>query len=386
MDSRDLKSASNYVNNMLAGRGLLRDSPIDFSKPSQDGTAVRIINLVHDLVNRGDKDAEQRESLAFTIRTLRSNEAKNNSATEKLKLKIAELERKNSLLEAQSRTFNSTLRTHESTSKLLKDEASRLKTTLAQVRLQHANDLRKRDNTIKTMKERIIDARRGSRTAVPSIVISGAHSSHRDQSEKTLDSPTLSNDTSDFLTSLSQNLADENDNLLTLLRNCTSELKAMQGLPHNPNILEDEQGIDDPLNPVMVVPSDYSSIGLELNEIMQSLRDMLNQPDYVPLEELADREDEIIQLKNRNDILEQEWRKALDLVDMWNKIAQKTSDNPELISGKVEKKKSLWPVLVEDEPRPRNDKAPIGELENLKPSICSVNETNSKRQRSTKSV
>ena len=55
MDLGELKSASNYVNNQLAARGLLRGLPIDFAKPAKEvETPARIINLVHELVKRRD--------------------------------------------------------------------------------------------------------------------------------------------------------------------------------------------------------------------------------------------------------------------------------------------------------------------------------------------
>jgi hypothetical protein len=55
MDPRDLKSASNYVNSQLASRGLVRGDPIDFAQPAKDPkNPARIINLVHELVQRRD--------------------------------------------------------------------------------------------------------------------------------------------------------------------------------------------------------------------------------------------------------------------------------------------------------------------------------------------
>jgi hypothetical protein len=55
MDAGDLKSASSYINNQLASRGLLRGLPIDFSRPSHDPeNPARIINLVHELIQRRD--------------------------------------------------------------------------------------------------------------------------------------------------------------------------------------------------------------------------------------------------------------------------------------------------------------------------------------------
>lgn len=60
MDSRNLETASNYINNLLLARGLLKNGkPIDFAQPddgagNSDATMANIINLVNDLVLRRD--------------------------------------------------------------------------------------------------------------------------------------------------------------------------------------------------------------------------------------------------------------------------------------------------------------------------------------------
>lgn len=60
METRNLASASEYVNNLLLARGLLRDGKsIDFANEAGDSgdheeTIARTINLVHDLVVRRD--------------------------------------------------------------------------------------------------------------------------------------------------------------------------------------------------------------------------------------------------------------------------------------------------------------------------------------------
>jgi hypothetical protein len=52
----DLGTASRYINNLLASRGLLQDGiPIQFVNLGEpDDTAARIINLVHDLILKND--------------------------------------------------------------------------------------------------------------------------------------------------------------------------------------------------------------------------------------------------------------------------------------------------------------------------------------------
>jgi hypothetical protein len=59
MESRNLETASNYINNLLLARGLLKNGkPIDFAQPDDgagsDTTMANIINLVNDLVLRRD--------------------------------------------------------------------------------------------------------------------------------------------------------------------------------------------------------------------------------------------------------------------------------------------------------------------------------------------
>lgn len=60
MDPRNLETASNYINNLLLARGLLKNGkPIDFAQPgdgagNSDATMAGIINLVNDLVLRRD--------------------------------------------------------------------------------------------------------------------------------------------------------------------------------------------------------------------------------------------------------------------------------------------------------------------------------------------
>ncbi|KAF8540719.1 Afadin and alpha-actinin-binding-domain-containing protein [Trichophaea hybrida] len=328
MDPGNLKSASNYVNNQLASRGLVCGNPIDFAKPSKDpDNPARIINLVHELVQRRDKEAEQRENLAITIRSLQNTETKQTSTIESLKTKVSELERKNSVLEAQARSANSTIRTIESSAKSLRDESVRLKTLLAQVRTQCANDIRKRDMQIQKMKERLLDTRRGTRPTASTIVITGAQQPSRSTMREYNDAGEaigsslnpLTDETVDFLTTLSQTLADENDSILALLRQCLSTLKAVQGLPDDDHNPQTEEEVEDAVNPVVAPPANFESLSLELDTVMGSLQEMLNQPNYVPVEDLAEKEEEIAILKRRNEVLEEEWKKAIDLVDGWNK-------------------------------------------------------------------
>lgn len=190
---------------------------------------------------------------------------------------------------------------------------------LAQLRTQFANEIRKRDLTIQRMKERLADARRGGRPGPSTIVITGnTPTAGWEEGEE----GRLGQETTEFLTELSQGLADENDALLALVRRCLSQLKAVQGLPDDEHVEE----VADQGSLFIASPAKCEVLAQELEQVMASLQEMLNQPDYVPIEELAERdevirlrEEEVRALKARCDTLHEEWRKAIDLVDGWNK-------------------------------------------------------------------
>ena len=98
MAAASLQSASTYLNNLLLSRGLLQDGkPIDFAEPNHNGTTEqtmsRVINLVHDLVLRRDRDAEQREILASNIRSIRAEEAQRVLDLQRMQDKNAEFAR-----------------------------------------------------------------------------------------------------------------------------------------------------------------------------------------------------------------------------------------------------------------------------------------------------
>ena len=268
--------------------------------------------------------------------------------------KIAELERKNGQLEAQARSMTTTLRSAESSAKSLRDQTLRFKTLLAQVRTQAANDVRKRDMQITKMKERLNDRRRDTRPAASTIVIKTGDKpvrgtvreydalgeSVRSSTAAAAAAKALSEDTTDFLTQLSQTLADENDNILALVWQCLSTLKAVQGLPdddHNPWTEEEAVGA---LNPVVAPPANLESLSMELDTVIGSLQEMLNQPNYVPVEELAEKNEELAEkneeinlLTQRNAVLYEEWKKAIDLLDEWNQGLLNSVQTPEDSEG-----------------------------------------------------
>ncbi|KAF8428728.1 Afadin and alpha-actinin-binding-domain-containing protein [Tirmania nivea] len=321
----DLSSASTYLNNLLAKAGLLKGgTTVNFHNPSSDdGSTTRIINLVHDLVTRREKEEEQLEGLANTIRTLRNDNAKLQQTNEKLNAKCEELERKNATLEGQQKAFNSTLRTSEAAAKSLRDETTRLKMVLQQIRSQFAIDIRKRDVQLGKIKEQLLNSRRNPKNVNTITITSIMPPAAADAGpQNACGSDCMAQDTADALTELTHTLANENDNLVSITRQTLSTLNTIQGIQDDCHFPAEEESGTTYLS---VCPQSFEALSENLQRSLESLREMINQPNYVAIEELQEREKkieerekEIARLQARIEVVEEEWRKAIEMVKMWN--------------------------------------------------------------------
>ncbi|ORX96347.1 Afadin and alpha-actinin-binding-domain-containing protein [Clohesyomyces aquaticus] len=342
MESFNLKTASTYINNLLLARGLLRDGkPIEFAHPSRgeggrEVTMAQIINLVHDLILKRDRDQEHRESLADTLRSLRTESTRQTVALEKLQTRNDDLARQLSLAQSQERSARAALRTAESSARSLREEMLRLKTTVQQVRTSCANDIRKRDIQIQRLKTHLTSQQRGNKTGLvgASITITpgaagagGAASCGREE-EADIDDPeySLRQETTEFLTQLSQGLSDENDNLIGLVRSTLLTLKELQGMPESQR-LEDGEGLstigeeDEETRQGMLyaLPASYETLASDMDAVLENLKNLLTNPSFVPIEEVEMREDEIVRLRAGWEKMETRWRDALTLMDGWRR-------------------------------------------------------------------
>ncbi|KAI9825665.1 MAG: hypothetical protein M1832_001009 [Thelocarpon impressellum] len=349
MESQNLRTASLYINNLLLSRGLLRNGkPIEFTDPAAGeggagATMARIINLVHDLVLRRDRETEQRENLATTIHTLRSSETKQNAEIERLQARSEHSERQLSIAQGQERAFKATLRTAESSVRGLREEMLRLKTMLQQVRSQCANDIRKRDIQIQRLKSQLSTQQRGTKppstASTITITPTGGRPGQAQREDAGLavpvDSPdySLGQETTEFLTQLSQNLSDENDNLIGLVRSTLTTLRALQGLSaasaQRAQVAdaEGEQTNEEPSygssqpggNLLQVLPTSYDTLATDMDDVLEHLRTLLTNPSFVPLEEVEVREEEIVRLRDGWETMEGKWREAVHMMDGWRK-------------------------------------------------------------------
>ncbi|KAF8474294.1 Afadin and alpha-actinin-binding-domain-containing protein [Kalaharituber pfeilii] len=322
----DLSTASQYLNNLLAKSGLLKSGvTVNFHNPSsEDGSLTRIINLVHDLLTRREKEEAQLENLANTIRQLRNDNAKAQLANDKLKAKCEDLERKYALLEGQQKAFTSTLRTAEASAKSLRDETARLKMVIQQVRAQAANDLRKRDVQIEKMKERLLEPRRASKSVTTIAITGGSATALAPGSTSDVEATEgnrcgkecLHADTAEALTELAQTLSSENDNLVSITRQTLSTLKSIQGIKDDFVMLPLEEDTEHAM--LSACPRSFQLLSDELASTVAGLRELANRPNFQAMEELERKDQEIEKLKARNEAIQLEWRKAIDMVNMWN--------------------------------------------------------------------
>ncbi|PYH85757.1 NIMA interactive protein [Aspergillus uvarum CBS 121591] len=339
MEPQNLQAASTYINNVLLARGLLKSGrPIEFANPEdEDGGSVatmgRIIDLVNDLVLRRDREAEHRESLATTIRTLRAEESHRTAELDKFKAKASELTRSLALAEAQERSLKATISGAEATIRGLKEQVQRMRATVQQIRAQCANDIRKRDSEMQKLKMHLAERQRGRRDGltVTTININPATGQRpRPRSiagGEGLSDPgySLKQETNDFLTELCKNLSDENDTLIKLARNTVETLKDLQGLSSTE---EEEGGLAGTMSlraprlshgSVTSLPASCDELSAQMDRVLDHLRTLLTNPSFVPLEEVEVRDEEIKRLREGWEKMEGRWSQALTMMDGWHR-------------------------------------------------------------------
>lgn len=341
MDSDTLQTASTYVNNLLLARGLLRDSKsIDFAKPTRD-TRAQIINLVHDLVLRRDRDQESREHIAHTLRTLRSEQSRKDTEIARLRARLEEKDRSVAAAQAETRAARSEVKKVEREAKTAAETLAKLKTNNATLKTQCANEVRKRDVQIERLKAHLQGQQRGNKGTVvaPSITVTGGNGLGSgagrtfNMSVRELEDPeySLKQETNDFLTQLSQSLSDENDGLIAMLRSVLAQMKELLGVPEHAehrtydsttgSLEEDEYA-----RMSGTLPVSYDTLVVELEHTMGTLKTLLTNPNFVTMEEVEVRDEEITRLREGWEKMEARWREMLVMMDGWRKKMESTGD------------------------------------------------------------
>ena len=364
MELESRQTASSYINNLLLSRGLLRNGvPIEFAKPDSteggvNATMSQVMNLVHDLILRRDvtfpsrhsiffrltifqREAETMSSLSQTAQSLRTTISQQNQSITQLQNRSSDIDRQLALVTAQERSAQATLHSAETRNRALREEMARLKASVAQLRGQCATDLRRRDGEISRLKKHL-EGRRGrdgNSNQIGVVVVTPgmnkAGQPSRNGFDTDLDSPeySLKQETTEFLTQLSQGLSDENDSLIGLVRGTLATLRSLQGLPPDTN--EDlnasvglEVQYDD--TGVMVGPPSYETLATRTDEVLEHLRGLLTNPSFVPIEELELREEEIHRLREGWEMMAGRWKEAVTLLVGWEKKVARDGDTIKL--------------------------------------------------------
>ena len=268
------------------------------------------------------------------MQTLRSTAAQQSQVISRLETRRSESERQLALSVAQERAAKATLRSAENRNRALREEMGRLKLSVAQIRSQCANDIRKRDGELKRLK-RHLEGRRGpegTRGQVGVVVVNPGISkmpfgSGLDNAETDTENPgyCLREETNEFLTQLSQNLSNENDALISLVRTSLATLRSLQGIPDTLDNTP-EAPVESEPNVILTIPPSYERLAADIDDVLEQLRNLLTNPSFVSLEEVEIREDEIIRLREGWDKMEARWREAVTMMDGWRQRMMETGD------------------------------------------------------------
>ncbi|KAL2042051.1 hypothetical protein N7G274_005239 [Stereocaulon virgatum] len=344
MDPQSRQTASAYINNLLLSRGLLRNgTPIEFATPEKTEGGVnaamsQVMNLVHDLILRRDRESDTLASLSQNLQTLRTSTTQQTQTITRLENRSADLDRQLALTGAQERAARATLRSAETRNRALREEMARLKGSVAQIRAQCATDVRRRDGEVQRLK-RHLEGRRGrdgNGGQVGVVVVTpglhkGPHGNRVGEVGADLEDPTysLKQETTEFLTQLSQGLSDENDALISLVRGTLETLRSLQGLPTD-SIQTVDMGVNaeelEWRNGLMGGPPSYEALASSTDEVLEHLRGLLTNPSFVPLEEVEIREEEIHRLREGWEKMAARWKEAVALMDGWKKRIVNTGD------------------------------------------------------------
>jgi len=318
MDHETLRTASTYLNNLLLARGLLRppaDTGIDFVKPTRDARAYTI-NLIHDLLLRDDRARDQRDATAHLIRQLRAESTRQTAEISRLTTQAETEARGAAQARAAQEKAEAEVKRLEGRVKVLREDVGKLKTSLTQTKAGCATEVRKRDLELGRLRGHLQGQQRGGKqpggggvgVVGPSLTISGVTAEkrqrHEEQQQRDVQDPeyTLRQETTSFLTHLAQTLSEENDSLLAQLRHALHTLHDLLNLPAPP-----------PANP------HPDSLAADLTDALSTLTNLLRDPNFVPLEDVLERDDEIARLRAGWERMEARWRDILSLMEGWRR-------------------------------------------------------------------
>jgi hypothetical protein len=256
------------------------------------------------------------------VRNLRAENLKQTSDIARLSEKSAEAQRRSDIATTSEASLKTQLKSAELAMRGLKDELARTKGLVSQVRASCATEIRRRDRQIETLKKQVGEAgrARGTRTSsgILSITVTGDVGSEEKQSPTRAgniedEDYSLRTESTAFLAGLAQNLSEENETLLNVVRQAKDQLREMSGWSGE----EKEES-------EVIKPQGCEEMSSELGAVMEHLRTILTNPSFVPIEEVMVREEEIDRLKAGWVKMESRWEDAVHLMDGWRKRMAKS--------------------------------------------------------------
>ena len=250
------------------------------------------------------------------MRNLRTENLRSTNEITKLSEKNAEAQRKQDIATASENAMKRELKSAEATVRGLKEELARTKGLVAQSRSSCGHEIRRRDRQIDTLKKQLAEAgrARGARSnpAITSITVTGTINEPVPSPTKTgstmSDEFTLRGETTTTLAKMSQNLSEENEAILSIVSRSMAQMREMSGW-------DDARAKDAQVNQQQSI----EEMGTEMDSIMEHMRNILNNPSFVPIEEVVVREEEINRLKDGWVKMETRWKDAMVLIDGWRK-------------------------------------------------------------------
>ncbi|KAI9699508.1 MAG: hypothetical protein M1820_007139 [Bogoriella megaspora] len=371
MDSTSLKTASTYINNLLLARGLLRSSePISFEQARNakgkdgDATMAKIMNLVHDMILRRDREQSHHQKLTTTLRALQSESSQSTTRFTRLQSSHDALARQLSLAETTTRNAQALLKKSETYARGLEKEIQKQKQRVAEVRKAAEKDVRRRDETIKGLRAHLTARQRGSKGGLIGANVSvtpgsstssnhtggggGAATRGKGNDDVDLADPgySLKQETTEFLTQLSQSLSDENDGLIALLRGAVGEVKGLLGMEEgkggrkNGGVVQNGNGMEqmhvqrveeeEDTSMVNALPTSYEALAADIETVISQLREVLTSPNFVSLEEVEVRDEEIGILRHGWEKMEARWRDAVAMMEGWRERIERKGDTVRL--------------------------------------------------------
>lgn len=266
------------------------------------------------------------------MRSLRADNIKLTKDVTQLSEKNEEAQRKVALAEAAESSLRLQLKSADSAARRLKEEVARTKALVAQARATCANDVRRRDRQIDTLKKQLGEAgrARGARAnpAITTINVTGDFGAERRPPQQSVDDEySLRSETNDFLAKLVQDLSQENEAVMGAMRHTMDQLRQMSGWGDDESDDEGAPGdaaaaaaADAKVNegPATRQPS-WQEMASELEPLLDHMKNILTNPSFVPIEEVELREEEINRLKEGWVKMESRWREAVHLIDGWRR-------------------------------------------------------------------